>query len=344
MFRCDGFKEFYLFPVLKMKRALFYLFASLVASVAMLFVFDRMLQLGFDKSTEDVSGKMNLLLKDTSRYDILCLGSSRALAHLESKWISQRTGMRVYNGGINGARVVSMNMLFEGYLQSHPAPSILVLHIDEFTLETEKMLELPHYLPFLPDDQIEREIFAIEPDMAYLHYLPFFRVFYYDDLKKWIAVKSLFELGNSGLDPEQGFSNLTDAGWSDYWESQYGIRLKTISQPFDSIGNFESGLRMLDSILQLAESRGVKVVFTSSPLLGGSNIPKYEACVQAIELSCRQNGTDAMFLWMHRTELDRRKYYYDLVHMVRKGARLYSNALSDSLCSTFPLNCKTAGN
>jgi hypothetical protein len=324
-----------------MKRVLFYLLASLLTSIVILFVFDSLLQYGFNKSNEDVSGKMNLLLKDTSRYDVICLGSSRALAHLESKWISQKTGMRVYNGGINGARVVSMKMLFEGYMKSHPAPSILILHIDEFTLETEKMLELPHYLPFLPDDEIEQEIFAIEPEMSYLHYLPYFRVFYYDDLKKWIAIKSIFELGKNGADPEAGFSNLADSGWSAYWESQYEARLKTISQPFDSVGNFESGLQMLDTTLQLAKSNGVRVVFTSSPLLGGSNVPKYEACVKAIEMSCKRNGVDAMFFWMHRSELDRKEYYYDLVHMVRKGARLYSNALSDSICATFPSDCKT---
>ncbi|MFM7902242.1 MAG: hypothetical protein ACKPAD_09690, partial [Bacteroidota bacterium] len=62
-----------------MKRTLLYLFASLLASLAILFVFDRLLQIGFNKSTEEVSGKMNLLLNDTSRYDMLCLGSSRAL-------------------------------------------------------------------------------------------------------------------------------------------------------------------------------------------------------------------------------------------------------------------------
>ncbi|MFM7053216.1 MAG: hypothetical protein ACKOX7_00595 [Bacteroidota bacterium] len=322
-----------------MKRTLLYLFASLLASLAILFVFDRLLQIGFNKSTEEVSGKMNLLLNDTSRYDMLCLGSSRALAHLESNRISQKTGMRVYNGGINGARVASMKILFEGFLKSHPAPSVLVLHLDEFTLETEKMLEVPHYLPFLPNHQIKQEVFAIEPDLAYLQYVPFFRVFYYDDLKKWIAIKSLFELGNKGGEPEHGFSNLADSGWSAYWESQYGNRLKVISQPYDSIGNFDLGLSMLDSILRLAKSHGVKVVFTSSPLLGGSNIPKYEACVRAVESSCKRNGLDAMFFWMHRTEWDRKEYYYDLVHMVRKGARLYSDALSDSICATFPADC-----
>ena len=325
-----------------MKRALFYLLASLLASLILLFVFDKVLQAGFRKSTEDVSGKMNLLFRDSSRYEVLCLGSSRALAHLESKWIGQKTGMRVYNGGINGARVASMKILFEGYLKSHPAPSILVLHIDEFTLETDKMLEVPHYLPYLPDDEIEKEVFAIEPGMAYLHDLPFFRVFYYDDIKKWIAIKSMLELEKKGLDPEGGFSNLVFSGWSAYWESQYDDRLKSISQPFDSIGKFDSGLRMLDSVLQLARRKGVKVVFTSSPLLGGSNIPKYEACVKEIEAACRRNDVDAMFFWMHRSELNRKEYYYDLVHMVRKGARLYSDALSDSLCATFQLECKTS--
>jgi hypothetical protein len=178
--------------------------------------------------------------------------------------------------------------------------------------------------------------------MAYLHELPFFRVFYYDDLKKWIAIKSLLELEKKGLDPEGGFSNLANSGWSAYWESQYDDRLKSISQPFDSVGKFASGIGILDSLLQLAKRHKVRVVFTSSPLLGGSNVPKYEACVKAIELSCKRNGIDAMFFWMHRLELNRKEYYYDLVHMVRKGARLYSDALSDSLCATFQLECKTS--
>ena len=219
-----------------MKTTIKWISMSILFSLFVLMAFDQLLQVGFRKSNEEVSGKMNALMQDSTRFDVLCLGSSRALAHLDSRLISEHTGMKVYNGGVNGARVASMKILLQGYLKKHPAPKYLVLHIDDFTLETDQMLELPHYLPFLSDPQIREHVFSIEPELGYLTYLPFFRVFYYDDLKKWIALKSLLGLGENLEDENAGYVNLADSGWNGYWESQYAQRIKVVQQPFDSIG------------------------------------------------------------------------------------------------------------
>ncbi|MFZ9942436.1 MAG: hypothetical protein ACO3O0_02400 [Bacteroidia bacterium] len=326
-----------------MQRTIIKILIAILFSLIVLMAFDQLLQLGFRKSTEEVSGKMNVLMVDSTRFDVLCLGSSRALAHLDARLITERTGMKVYNGGVNGARVASMKILLKAYLKAHPAPRFLVLHIDDFTLETDQMLELPHYLPFLSDPEIRERVFVIEPDLRYLTYLPFFRIFYYDDLKKWIAVKSLLGLGENSADENAGYVNLADSGWNDYWESQYEQRMKTVQQPFDSVGNFQDGLRMMEEVLDLADEKNIKVVFTSSPVIGGASFPKYETCISMIERLTADRGTPYLFFWNHGLELNRKEYYYDLVHMVRKGAQRYSAELSDTMCKADPPGCQKSG-
>lgn len=302
--------------------------------VLCMIAFDQLLQSGFRKSKEDVSGKMNVLLKDSSNFDILCLGSSRALAHFDTEVISKMTGLRIYNGGLNGARVTSMAILLEGYLKAHPAPRYLILHLDEFTLETDQMLELPHYLPFLPDPKLESRLAKFESEVKYLAFFPPLRITYYDDLKKWIGVKSFFGISPQ-FDQRNGFSNQSDSGWNGYWENAFTQKLELMRSPFDSVHIFNDGAALLDEVFELASKNNIRIMLTSSPLAGGELYSKYEAAIKIAENVASKSDAKVVFYWNHDQPLDRRIYYYDLVHMVRKGALEYSMRLSDSLMRSF---------
>ena len=323
-----------------MKKVLVWISLSVIFGVLVLILIDALLMAGFRKTTEDVPGKMNVIFNDSSYFDILCLGSSRALAHFDTDMISKKTGLSVYNAGVNGGGVLSMKIILEGYLKKHRPPKLLLVQLDEFTFETSHIMELPYYMPLLPDFDFDQTIVDAAPELYWISKFPPARVFYYDDLQKWIGVKSFLGLGNTAHVGTNGFSNHSYAGWNEYWESEYQKRMPLIRAPFDSSFAFEKGLFILNSILRTAQDHGVSVMLTSSPIPGGAFYPKYDAAVNSAMESVEDKYTNLVFYWRHQIELDRKSYYYDLVHLVRRGASEYSEAVSDTICKSYPVICK----
>lgn len=323
-----------------MRKVFLWILFSALFGLVTLILFDALLMSGYKKTIEDVPGKMNVIFNDTSYFDVLCLGSSRALAHFDTDMIFKKTGLSVYNAGVNGGRVLSMKIILEGYLKKHRPPKLLLVHLDEFTFETDHIMELPYYMPFLPDSNLERTLVDASPEVFWICKFPPARVFYYDDLQKWIGLKSFFGLGNPPHLVTNGFSNQSDTGWNEYWESEYRKRLPLTRAPFDSSFAFEKGLFYLNSILRTAQDNGVRVMLTSSPVLGGAFFPKYDAAVNSTMESVEDRYTNLVFYWSHQKELERKSYYYDLVHLVRRGASEYSEAVSDTICKSYPGICK----
>lgn len=323
-----------------MRGVLIRLSMSICFGLLCLVVFDRMLSSGFKQATEDVPGKMRMIFEDTTYYDVLCLGSSRALAHFDTEVISKGTGLSVYNAGVNGARLLSMKIILESYLERRPPPKILVIHLDEFSYEMDHVMELPFYLSRLPDEYLERNLSEVEPTVRWIARFPAARVFYYDDLQKWIGVKSFLGLGDSVGPSRHGFANLSDRGWNGYWESEFQKRLPLVQAPFDSAFALENGASVLEDIVRVASRNGIRLLLTSSPVPGGENYPKYEAAVSLAMRSAMAIDSQAVCFWSHRSVFPRDAYFYDLVHMVRNGARIYSKAVADTICNSFPDDCR----
>jgi hypothetical protein len=233
-----------------------------------------------------------------------------------------------------------MKILLDGFLQRHRPPKILVVHLDEFSFETNRVLELPYYLPQLPDEHLEQTLCELEPEVVWIASFPPSRVFYYDDLQKWIGVKSFLSLGDSVRTVQHGFSNTSDGGWNDYWELEYQKKLPLVQSPFDSLFAFRKGADLLMKLVQVANQNGISVLLTSSPVPGGENYPKYDAAVSLALQTVKAIDTNVVFYWSHRDTLPRKEYFYDLVHMVRKGAKQYSMAIGDTICSSFPNLCR----
>ena len=126
------------------------LFLIILFSVSGAIVMKRAIYYGLKNYSDDHKKYVELFRADTY-YDILLLGSSRMRNHLNPFIIDSITGYKSYNGGSEGANILEIKMIFDSYILAHPAPKLVVVNLDLFSLSIHKQYIgfYPKYLEFI---------------------------------------------------------------------------------------------------------------------------------------------------------------------------------------------------
>lgn len=99
--------------------------------------------------------KLNALeyaLHQSNRHDIVFVGSSRVIRHVNPFIIDSLTGLDSYVLGVNGMGIVESNMLMNVYLRGHPKPRIMVINTDYNIFFTDgPLFNITDYYPYLDD-------------------------------------------------------------------------------------------------------------------------------------------------------------------------------------------------
>jgi len=310
-----------------MKLSIRYTIIILAIGIVAAIVADWFLQKGLEKSNEDVIGKLNEIINDTTYYDVLCLGSSRTIAHINPEVITNETGLSVYNAGMNGGCMIDFNALFKVYLARHPAPKMVIIHVDEFTFETQVISELPRYFPFIKNKTLYENLVKYDKNVLVVKYIPFLRLMYYNDLFKWIAVKSWLNIEARDEYKLINGYRVNKSKWSSYRQENLGARMKAIQEMQTLVEEEKKGEPLFSEILELCKQYNIKLLFTSSPIIGGDVFKKYENTIHKIEQMSA--GYKPNYLWMHKEQWSPDEYYYDFTHMNNLGADKFSKYLSD---------------
>jgi hypothetical protein len=309
-----------------MAKSIKYLLIVFVVGLLFSLLADWFLQKGFEKTNDDVIGKLNEIINDTTNYEILCFGSSRALAHINPEIISEITGKSTYNAGLNGGCLIDFNALFKVYLQKHPVPKTVVIHVDEFTFETSTISELPRYFPFIGNDLLYENLVKYNNTFIAIRYVRFLRLMYYYDLLKWIAVKSWLHMEARDEYRLVNGYRVNASKWNAHHQEGLDERLKIIKEkPLNSPEEIKEGKKLFSEMLELCKQHHIQLIFTSSPEIGADEFAKYDSTVAQFEAMAK--NYNASFLWMHHDQWSPDEHYYDFTHMNNVGADRYSKEL-----------------
>ena len=310
-----------------MKASNKYILIVLVFGLSICLGADWFLQKGFEKSDDDVIGKLNELLNNNTHHQILCFGSSRGLAHFNSAIIEKETGLTAYNAGLNGGSVVDFNAVFKAYLEKHPAPKIVIIHVDDFTFSTQNLRELPRYFPFVSNDVLYENMVKYDKTFLVVKYVRFLRLMYYSDLLKWISLKSWLNIGSRDEYKLVKGYRVSKSQWSVYFEERLKDRIEFIKELNPSEAVDKEGEKLFREMVYTFHKNGIKMIFTSSPSLSGIHNRKYHHTTTLFEEL--YSGDNVSFLWMHEENWNHEEYFYDFLHMNNKGANRYSLVLAD---------------
>ncbi len=160
------------------------------------------LHYGSNKYSNHKHNRLNELLQNSSRYDLIFLGSSIVHNDIHPRIIDSICNISSYNAGVEGANLLEYKMMFDAYLVNHPPPNFLMLTLDlsSFNLDRKFFNHLDYY-PYLSNKVIDQVLCDNGHQTALLKIFPFIELTEYDEEMRSRCVKGL--LGKNEIMPGQ---------------------------------------------------------------------------------------------------------------------------------------------
>lgn len=285
----------------------------IVLFFAVAFAIDATIGFGGDyllKHTKGGQTKMfnDLVMKDN--HEVLILGSSRALHHYDTPFLSDSLGLDVYNAGFKGQGIILAEGILEMALK-HSEPKLVLFDV------------VPQFdiYEFLDDDNHRRYLGLLKP---YFRVSEIGRLFKDISMEEWYKVHSgMFRYNTSLLTMLSDFLRARPCSNSGYVPLSGIMQVASedaITQVFicDSLK-----IRYLERMILLSLSKNISVAMVASPQYGTFDSSIYNP---AKELCSRYN---VPFLDYYASEpfASHKEWFQEPVHLNATGARRFSEML-----------------
>lgn len=266
--------------------------------------------------------KLREVIKGKENFDILFIGSSRTLYHVNPKIIDSALNSNSYNAGVDGARLPEMNLMFKSYMVNHPAPKIVVadLSTTAFCLDENAFFNPNIYYPWLESDIVYNSI-APYKRVRLLKTLPFLQLTEWDDHMRQGALTGL--TGKEKPLPAYYKGHLESG--TDTILLPFKMRYLTTDWPVHP-----EGVALLDEIIDLCRKHSIKLIFTYSPVYRLKDEKVNEAFFPTVDRICDEN--DIPFFNYRQIPMNTDHLIFrDEHHLNTKGANIYSTLLAADL-------------
>lgn len=276
--------------------------------------------------------RIETILTKSHTYDCLMLGSSRMKNNVNPKIIDSILSINSFNAGTNGGNIFEIKMLLEGYLLKSPAPKMVVVSLDIFSLISSNNIAFtPTYLTAYTAPPVYTNLKEDGINVSLYKFLPPLRVIEFDDYYKGAVFRNL--KGDKELKEGdfyyKGFeSNTTDT-----------ISTATIP-PSYSIKMSEKAVLALQDFITICKKYKIKLVLSYAPEYkqinqkAVTNIDTLFNLYKSISLKY-----NIPFLRNDSLSLNSNgAYFANVGHLNRVGANIYSIILARQLDSIIVTN------
>jgi hypothetical protein len=158
-----------------------------------LFIAGKIADKGYHYFWEPFFEKMDIIYRDSTRYDLLYLGSSNVNFEINPYYIDSLAKTHSYNIGYGGATIETWSMLFFSYLQQHPAPKAIVLSIDYSVFFQGEDASDPFLFFYYLQNSTANQYLKEKGYKTWLiKGLPFLKFSYFDDYNRTNIITGLF--------------------------------------------------------------------------------------------------------------------------------------------------------
>lgn len=302
--------------------------------VAFLFIFGLLFIFGFFLgkglrayyiSTYEKFGEMFV---DSTKYDVLLLGSSRVHRNVDTKICDSITGLSFYNGGISGATAFEMYSALEGYLEVHPPPKYLLLGIDLGIMVEKRKLYTPiFYLDFLNNGSIYNSLKEVDKLTPFYKLLPFLKIINMNDDLRSEAVKGLLNKRKPFDFNYKGFSRI-------------GSRIGRFNDKINTRDSIKADIynnTYLSNIVSICKENHINVIFFSGPDYNHfyeKSYPNYGNLLSSIKDFA--NIRNIPFLNFNNPAINSKKEnFIDDIHLNEIGTKKFSISFASILVTQF---------
>lgn len=254
----------------------------------------------------------DLFFKDY--HDVIVLGSSRALRHYDTPFLSDTLGLDVYNAGYPGNGVV----LAYGLL--------------------EMILERYHPKLVLFDVEPSFDIYVYEPDNHHKRYItrlkPYFRNAAVGNIIKDVSKEEWIKVHSGMLRYNTKFVNLLieavkhKSSPTAGFEPLYGVYTKEPSKkPKEEREIDIFKLKYVEKLLELAKSHSVPIAVVSSPRYGVDFVSDLQPVIDI----CDKHKVPFMNYYSDMYFIQHKEWFNDSMHLNAEGARIFSAKIASDI-------------
>lgn len=301
----------------KLNRTIF--LKTLIFILIVLFT-DQICGLGLEKlffSTKDSNLTKLKYTIDSTKQDILILGSSRALHHYVPRIIQKKTGLSVYNCGFGGQGLqFSYIQLFES-IKRHIPRYVIVDISPNILLDSESEQKLKILLPFYKRDSLIFQSFTKNKPIEGLKFIS--SIYPYNSLIS-IMVRGAVK---SRKDTLNGYNPLTGNIDTIHIYSKVNYQFKKTKIP-------DEKFIYLDKIITLCNKNRIKSMIVVSPVYKTNEY--FNDMVNQIKFYQELNlKTDLLNFSNNLPIINRDNYFYDNLHLNDNGATVFSKIISERI-------------
>ena len=252
----------------------------------------------------------NLVSKDC--HDVLVLGSSRALHHYDTPFMSDTLNLDVYNAGYKGHGIILADGILEMVLK-HSRPKLILFDVEpafDIYVNADDYND-KRYLAFLKgyykDSEVGRIIKDISREEWYKAHSGMFR-YNTSIITMFVDNIILKVIPSSGFVPLNGVMTEAPRDESAHLETPDTLKLKYVRR-----------------LIGLSQSYQIPVVFVASPKYGEKEDLSY------IKEICLQYGVSFLDYYDSPVFKERMDYFQESVHLNAIGARVFSEMISNEI-------------
>lgn len=254
----------------------------------------------------------NGIYNDTTYYDLVINGSSRAWVQYDPHILDSILHLNTYNFGIDGSAINRQIIKYHKYCELHGQPKYLLQNIDIFTMARTFGYEREQFFPyFFYDKDLLHKADKYEHFTLLEKYIPYYR-YIGIDLHDWDA--GLYK-GYCGQDKA--------------WDGSMFSQMDTVQVSSDS-----NMLRLFDDFLTEQAHLGTRVILVYSPIYHGvidkcPDIDKMYAMYNSLAIKHHLS----ILNYIEMPLCYDTAYFYNATHLNRQGAEIFTTRLAQDLDS-----------
>ena len=257
-----------------------------------------------DHTKGGFSGNVHYIC-DQCNEDIIMMGSSRMRHHYVPQVFEDSLGMTCYNAGIDGNGIILSYGFLEMILQRY-SPKLIFYDVTGYDMYVDDNTKYLNLLkPYYYKAGIDSIFYDVQASERWKMMSGMYR--YNSDL---------FGLIGDNIHPLQQF----DKG---YWPS-FKVMDYEPKEPNLSKQSLVDSLKLeyVAKFIDLAEAKGVQLIFSASPTYFGAIQTDYHVPVKAI---CESKGVLFVDNYYDKKICGSKEYWADATHLNDKGANLFSS-------------------
>ncbi|UAY53382.1 SGNH/GDSL hydrolase family protein [Ferruginibacter albus] len=264
----------------------------------------------------------------TPDYDLLFFGDSRVQFGIDPYYVDSCTKLSSFNFGIAGADPRVTALFANWYLENHPAPKIVAINLDEYSIDSTDAFEAMFgLLYYLKSPTVTDAMKKMHYNTALIKLLPFTKYSFFDDYNRMTIFRSDLNASGSayGKYSYRGFTSLNPLNFKDHAIVIDDGKNKDFKINLAQVANMEN---IITSFLQ----KGTKVLLFYPPIKDSifetEKIKKEIAIKTGTQLSAKFNIPYIRFDTMSLFKTD---MFFDHAHLNETGASILSKKMGEEI-------------